>query len=74
MSGAGRLTVSAEVAAALGAEELALLEARVAAEGYDCAGCGLRPELADEPAVVFVRDTGPGVGRARVAHARCAAS
>jgi hypothetical protein len=71
---AGRLlTVSAEVAALVGREDLAALEARVAGEGYDCAVCS-EHSPAGVPAVVAVWDAGPGTAWARVAHERCAPS
>lgn len=72
MSG-GRLAVSAEVAAIVGREDLAELERRVAAEGYDCAVCR-EHSPASVPAVVAVWDAGSGVTWARVAHERCAPS
>ena len=70
---AGRLTVSAEVAAVVGREDLEALANRVAAEGYDCAVCGEHsPDSV--PAAVAVWDMGPGARWARVAHERCSPS
>jgi hypothetical protein len=74
VSGPERLRVSAEVAAVVGAEDLALLEAKAAAEGYQCAECGQWSALAAEPAAVIVRGAGPGIGWARIAHERCSPS
>jgi len=74
VSGAARLAVSAEVAAAVGAEDLARLEARAAAAGYDCADCGQHSALGDGPAAVIVRAAGPGITWARISHARCSPS
>lgn len=72
MSGTARLLASPEVLAAVSAEEWARLEAKVRAEGYDCAECQQRSPLGAEPAMVVLYDAGPLVGWARVVHARCA--
>lgn len=74
MSAPGRLRVSAEVAAVVGAEDLALLERKAGTEGYQCAGCGQWSALEDEPAAVTVAGAGPGIGWARIAHERCCPS
>lgn len=74
MTEPGRLRVNAEVAAVVGAEDLALLEAKAAAEGYECAECGQWSALDAEPAAVIVRGAGPGIGWARIAHERCSLS
>lgn len=74
MSMPARLGVSAEVAAVVGAEDLAALEARAAAGGYDCADCGQHSALGGEPAVVIARAAGAGITWARISHARCSAS
>jgi hypothetical protein len=73
MGTSSRVRVSREVAALVGAEDLAVLE-RAAAAGYDCPVCDGRGQLGAEPATLVVWLLQPQVAHARIAHARCSPS
>jgi hypothetical protein len=70
----GRLHVSDDVAAIVGARDLASLQAKAAAEGYDCDVCRQHSTLEAEAAAVIVSTLEAGIEWARLAHQRCSPS